>query len=185
MSVVLPDKRGPWTVDDLFDFPESHARIELVDGALVVTPPPSAGHQVALSRLSPMLQTQLGDEFAVLENLGIDMGTSLRIPDLVVLRAAEIDLRRDRLDPSAVLLAVEVVSPSSVSQDRLVKPTQYAAAGIPALWRVETTPKITLNTYGLRGDVYAELGAWSGSATAEITEPFAVSVDLGRLTLVQ
>lgn len=183
MSVVLPEKRGPWTVDDLYGFPESHARIELVDGALVVTPSPSAGHQIVLSRLSPMLQTQFGDEFAVLENLGVDMGTSLRIPDLVVVRVEDLDPRRDRLDPSTVVLAVEVVSPSSASQDRLVKPAQYAAVGIPAFWRIETTPKIALSAYGLRGDVYAELGTWSGSEIAMPREPFAVSVDLGRLTL--
>lgn len=183
MSVVLPEKRGPWTVDDLYGFPESHARIELVDGALVVTPSPSAGHQVVLSRLSPILQTQLGDDFVVLENLGVDMGTSLRIPDLVVVRADDIDRRCDRIDPLTVLLAVEVVSPSSVSQDRLVKPAQYAAADIPAFWRIETTPEIGLSAYGLRGDIYAELGTWSGRATAEIIEPFAVSVDLARLTL--
>lgn len=183
MSVVLPEKSGPWTVDDLYDFPESHVRIELVDGALVVTPSPSFAHQSLLSRLSPMLQAQVDEGLAVVENIGVDMGASLRIPDLVVLRTVGIDSRSVRFSPSAVALVVEVVSPSSVSQDRLVKPAQYAAVGIPAFWRIETDPELSLTAYGLRGDVYAELGTWAAGETAEITEPFTVNVDLARLVL--
>lgn len=181
MSVVLPEKFGPWTVDDLYALPESTARIELVEGSLIVTPSPSAGHQFVLSRLSTMLQTQLGDEFVVMENLGVDMGTSLRIPDLVVLRVDDIDRRCDRIDPATVLLAVEVVSPSSVSQDRLVKPAQYAAAGIPGFWRIETDPELSLTAYVLREGDYAEVGSWSVDEIAEIAEPFALSVELDRL----
>lgn len=183
MSVVLPDKLGPWTVDDLYDLPESTARIELVEGSLLVTPSPSFFHQSVLSRLSPMLQAQVDDGLAVVENIGVDMGTSLRIPDLVVVRTAGLDFRRDRFSPSVIKLAVEVVSPSSVSQDRLVKPAQYAAAGIPGFWCIETDPELTLTAYGLRGDVYSELGRWAAGETAVITEPFVVSVELDRLVL--
>ena len=41
---------------------------------------------------------------------------------------------------------VEVVSPSTVSIDRAVKPVMYAEAGIPVYWRVELhdTPKIVV-----------------------------------------
>ena len=46
---------GPWTVEDLDDFPEgSTTRYELIDGALLVSAEPSLQHQrvnLALARL--------------------------------------------------------------------------------------------------------------------------------------
>jgi hypothetical protein len=49
-----------------------------------------------------------------------------------------------RVPCEAVLAVVEVVSPSTVSIDRAVKPVMYVEAGVPVCWRVELqgTPKI-------------------------------------------
>ncbi|MEU0470146.1 hypothetical protein ABZ215_39635 [Amycolatopsis sp. NPDC006131] len=42
----------PWTVEDVLDLPEDRGcRIELVDGALLVSPAPRSGHQRLLQRL--------------------------------------------------------------------------------------------------------------------------------------
>jgi len=41
------------------------------------------------------------------------------------------------VDPADTLLVVEVVSPSSQSEDRLRKPIEYAGAGVPHYWQVE------------------------------------------------
>lgn len=77
-----------------------------------------------------------------------------------------------------VLLAVEVVSPGSVTTDRITKPAQYAAAGIRSLWRVETRPELSLTAYALvSGErVYTEVGTWTTGQTAQLSEPFAVEV---------
>lgn len=181
MSVVPPEHFGPWTIDDLEAMPESYARIEIDEGSLIVTPPPAAGHQYLLSNLSSMLKVQLGEDYVVVENLGVDMETSFRIPDLLVFRAVDFDLRARRIDPSTLELVVEVVSPSTRSQDRLVKPAQYAAAGIPAFWRIETDPHLSLTACVLRDDVYAELGTWTTGETAAVWEPFVVDVEIDSL----
>ena len=48
---------GPWTVDDLDDFPEgSTTRYELVDGALLVSAEPSLQHQRVNAQLLRLLQ---------------------------------------------------------------------------------------------------------------------------------
>jgi hypothetical protein len=49
-----------------------------------------------------------------------------------------------RLSSEAVRAVVEVVSLSTVSIDRAVKPVLYAEAGIPVYWRVQLhgTPRI-------------------------------------------
>lgn len=180
MSVVPPDTSGPWTIDDLRAMPDTPARVELVDGSLVVTPPPSSTHQYILAVLSSTLRNQLGVDRIVVENLGIDLGASLRIPDLLVFRPGGFLGGQLEIDPSALTLVVEVVSPSSRSQDRLVKPAQYAAAGIEGFWRIETDP-ISLTAHVLRGEVYAELGTWSSGQLAEIGQPLGVSIDVGAL----
>lgn len=77
---------------------------------------------------------------------------------------------------------MEVVSPGSVTMDRLVKPAKCAAAGIPAFWRVETDP-ITLTAYSLPAgsSTYVEAGIWSADEVAELAEPFPVHIDLSEL----
>lgn len=58
-----------------------------------------------------------------------------------------------RVEPVDVVLAVEVMSPGSVSNDRVAKPALYAAAGIPHVWRPELDP-LLLVTHVLDGDAY-------------------------------
>jgi Uma2 family endonuclease len=59
------------------------------------------------------------------------------VPDVVVVAAEAIDETTTRIPSDAVLAVVEVVSPSTISIDRAIKPAMYAEAGIPVYWRVE------------------------------------------------
>lgn len=78
---------------------------------------------------------------------------------------------------------IDGVSPGSVSNDRILKPAKYAAAGIPAYWRVETKPQTSLTAYALADDatVYAEVGMWAVGETAHITQPFEVHIPIADL----
>ncbi|MFI5426389.1 hypothetical protein [Aeromicrobium sp. UC242_57] len=53
--IVLPfDEVGPphvWTIDDLARLPDDERRFEIVDGQLMMVPPPSFGHQAAAKKL--------------------------------------------------------------------------------------------------------------------------------------
>lgn len=64
-----------------------------------------------------------------------------------------------------------VVSPGSRRTDRVVKPAEYAAAGIAHYWRVETEP-LELVAHSLEGDRYVV-----GPPLA----PFPVTVDVPAL----
>jgi Uma2 family endonuclease len=106
-----------------------------------------------------------------------------RTPDLAVLPSPAPDQRPGPIPPSDVLLVVEVVSPGSVTTDRITKPAQYATAGIPAYWRVETSPEVSLTAYepALGARVYSEVGTWSRGQTAHLRAPFPVDVVLDEL----
>ena len=53
MAISVPS----YTVDDLDKFPDDGNRYELLDGMLLVTPAPSAAHQIIASRIQTKLST--------------------------------------------------------------------------------------------------------------------------------
>jgi Uma2 family endonuclease len=178
----LADTRRAWTIADLEQLDiEDWRRYEIVDGSLAVSPSPGREHEFVVAALRDTLRRLLPDTWAVLGSLGVELGRSYRIPDiLVVHRRAREAQPSGHLRSDEVLLVVEVVSPGSVTTDRVTKPAQYAAAGIRAFWRVETDP-ISLSAYVLRAGTYAEVGTWGLGETARITEPFPVTIEVDRL----
>lgn len=54
------------------------------------------------------------------------------------------------ISPTDVELVIEIVSPGSVTEDRITKPAQYAAQGIGAFWRIEIDNELSLSAYVLR-----------------------------------
>lgn len=83
------------------------------------------------------------------------------------------------LDARDIQVAVEVVSPSSTSIDRITKPALYAEAGIPTYIRVERTgpnaPAVYI--YQLDGGTYREQASAHAGQILTIDKPFPVSFD--------
>jgi Uma2 family endonuclease len=164
-----------WTVDDLPD--DEHRRYELVDGALLVTPPPPLRHDEAAMALALLLTAAVPADHRVLTAAGVHFDRrNYRLPDvLVYARSASI---RGQIQPRDVLLAVEVMSPSSVSTDRVAKPAQYAAAGIPHFWRLELDP-LVLVVHRMAADAYEVVGSYGDAV--ELDEPGPVAFRLADL----
>lgn len=162
MTVLQVPYEG-WTTETL---PDTEFRYELVDGALLVTPPPELPHSVIANRLARRLAAVLSDDWEVVTDPGVYFDLrNYREPDVVVFTREA--LRRGRLGPADVLLAVEVMSPSSVATDRVAKPAQYAAAGLAHFWRIEQDP-LVLITHDLQGEVYRESGRFDDIAELEV-----------------
>lgn len=68
--------------------------------------------------------------------------------------------------PMDTLLAVEVMSPTSRGRDRVSRPAQYAAAGIPHFWRYEPVAPAFV-AYAIEGDVYRETGRFTDEVVLE------------------
>jgi Uma2 family endonuclease len=153
MPVSPPDLSRGWTLDDLHLLPDDGQRYELVDGGLVVTPPPSQRHQMLGDGLRERLQAAAPAGWrARLEfPIPFDVDTQ-RIPDVVVHRwplQHPRDDERNPVGPGDVGLIVEVVSQSTRRTDRFAKPGEYAEAGIPLFWRLETEPELVLHPFVL------------------------------------
>ncbi len=172
------------TVADYEALPEEVSRqIEILDGTVKVSPSPSRAHQRVARRLANALETAVADDLAVEVDVDLrlrDVPLLLRRPDIVVFDAS---LPNDEpLRPDHCLIAVEVMSPGSVTADRPDKPTEYAAAGITHFWRVEIDDAaVTVFRYQLvpTTRVYGLISADTGKLIT--SDPVTLELDLETL----
>jgi Uma2 family endonuclease len=177
---VLPQGR-PLTADDLAVVPDDGHRYELVDGSLIVTPAPSTRHQRAVVRLLRVLLDAVPEHLEVLTapyDVRLADDTVLQ-PDVLVCRRA--DLTEQYL-PTAPLLAVEVLSPSTRLVDLHLKHGRYEAAGCPAYWVVDPDGP-SLRAWELRDGSYVEVASAAGRETFSALLPAPIALvpdDLAR-----
>lgn len=128
------------------DAPLATPRYELVDGELLVTPSPALPHQIAVSLLLVALSTYLEREplgQALTSPSDVELEPEdVRQPDVLVI---SIDERRRALREGnpvrQLLLAVEVLSPSSARHDRIRKRRGYQRH-VPAYWIVDLEARL-------------------------------------------
>ncbi|MEO3888930.1 Uma2 family endonuclease [Nonomuraea sp. B5E05] len=178
---VLPGA-PPFTVDDLLRFPDDGNRYELFNGSLLVSPAPTPLHQRVITRLMIILQSAAPPELECLTTVNVGYSNeNFYIPDLVVVPEAVSDGVDLMYSPGDLLLAIEVVSPSSKSVDRAVKVEAYAEAGIPLYWRVEPMEGPRIYVYELDGHSYAGPAVHKAGNMITLPAPFSVTFDPAQL----
>jgi len=175
---------GPWTEADYQALRETANRIELVDGALVVSPIANRPHQRLALRLAFALDESAPSHLEVHGELNVRLGRDrILIPDLVV--ADNPGGTETFVDASHVVLVAEITSPSNAGIDRLLKPQLYAAAGIPHFLRIDLADAADAApaavAYRLRGERYEEVRRVEPGQILSLTEPFAAELDLADL----
>lgn len=155
-------KQGEFTVDDYRALPD-WPRYELIDGVLYKLSAPSTGHQRMLRKLavafSDYIQSKGGSceaFFAPLDvQLDCDEWTMMQ-PDLLVV--CDPDQVKDWGIWGAPDFVLEVVSPSSRNNDKLLKLKKYRNAGVREYWIVDLEEKLVIayrfgeeNTFGIYG----------------------------------
>lgn len=183
MSLTWPNQH--LTLAEWAALPEAEgARVELVEGLVVMTPMPLFWHQRMAARLSVRLDDQLPSEFAAgaaVEVVVSNPPPTVRIPDVVVTRNSVAAHNPPRIDAADVLLAVEVLSDGTRRVDRVLKFSEYADAGIPQYWIVDLGTPPTLLSYQLVGDDYELSGEHSGRVELPVAG-HPVTIDLDALT---
>lgn len=173
---------GGWTTDDMDTLPDDGRRYELIDGVLHVSPSPTRIHQTVAARLVVALENiPCPEEYDVTQ--GVEVRISRRrsfIPDVLVTTAEAAARNPSKYQPHEVVLAVEIVSPSSSALDRGLKPMVYAEAGIPYSWRVETEPELTVACYRLTpAGGYEPVGTFD--TVVDIGKPWQIKLPLDQL----
>ncbi|VXD16736.1 conserved hypothetical protein [Planktothrix serta PCC 8927] len=150
MITVIPQKN--YTFEEYLAYDEgTNKRYELVDGKLELMNPPTFRHLLIAKFIERILEIEierLSLPWLCFKEAGIRTGwKKSRLTDVYIITREQV---RELLDESAIcqtppLLAVEVVSPDSVTRDYRYKRSEYAALGISEYWIIDPiTNKISV-----------------------------------------
>src|SRR3954471_21036029 len=169
--VSIASKIDHYTVADLDDTPDDGQRYEVINGTLVVTPPPFMPHNERSQMIGLALLDQAPSSLKVslTGTAGVEIETDCLIPDAIVYRAGSYP---GNLPAEAVLLIVEVTSPSNRRNDTVLKLDRYARAGIPHYWVVDPG---WITAYELVDGAYR---TYAEGAAISVGRPFPVSVSV-------
>jgi len=175
------------TYDDLLLVPDTMVA-EIVDGDLVVTPRPATPHAFAAAEIAAdLLPAFHGIEarsgpggWWILPEPELHFGDDVLVPDLAAWRCA-----RMPIVPDAPAIAVapdwlaEIISPSSIRHDRIVKMRRYAQEGVSWVWLVDPLAR-TLEVLRLEADRWTVVSSHAADEVGR-PEPFAaVEIQLAR-----
>lgn len=174
--VMTPDVKtrpspGQWTYEDYLQLPDDGNRYEIIEGVLYVTSAPTYDHQFVVSEILFQLKLCVREQ---------DLGVVLTAPFEVHLsessRPVQPDvlfIKRDRQpEPGAKFFAgppdlvVEVISPSSVRTDQVIKFRAYEKAGVPEYWLINPKTR-SLKVFTLSEQEYTLLGQFTDDEPIE------------------
>jgi len=148
IDMVMPAATPPvrWNRAMLESLPDDGQCHEIIDGVHYVTPSPAAIHQYVVSELLTALlpwcrAERAGWVFTAPSDIDLT-GDTIVQPDITVLPRTGARPPRSWPEGGRPILAVEVVSPSSASRDRIVKRRRYQRAGIAEYWIVDPDAKL-------------------------------------------
>jgi Uma2 family endonuclease len=144
MAMASPHTR--WTVEMVRALPSDGFRHEVIDGEHVMTPAPSWTHQDAVAELMMRLLTyarehHIGHVIIAPADVEFDEHNMVE-PDLFVVPLVGGKKPRSWEEVRALLLAVEVLSPSTIRTDRLRKRRLYQERGVPEYWIVDVDARV-------------------------------------------
>ena len=139
--MAMPMLRQDWTASDLLDLPDDGNRYEVLDGDLLVTPAPSLAHQRAAGLLYRTLTDYLaaqpvGEAIVAPADVTFSERRVLQ-PDVLVIPFVDGRRASRFADVGRLLLAVEVISPTTARADRVAKRRVFREEGVPEYWIVD------------------------------------------------
>jgi Uma2 family endonuclease len=175
---LMPPHRE-WTVADLESLPDDGLRYELLDGLLLVTPAPVLVHQRVLGNLYLALRAECSaslEVFLAPVDWQPDERTSLQ-PDLLVVRKKDVEIKNIT---APLVLAIEILSPSTRQKDLLLKRYKYENAGVASYWVIDPD-KPSFTALELINGSYQTTSQAVGNQTAEVKQPFLVRITPSEL----
>ncbi len=138
-------QRRKMSYEEYLEFAGDSQIVEWVDGEVISCMPPISKHQELSRFLSSLL-----DFFVQFFNLGIVLYAPLEVklwpdgpsrePDILFVAHDNLaKLTAERFEGAPDLI-IEIISPGSVSEDRVRKFTQYEQAGVQEYWIIDPRP---------------------------------------------
>ena len=151
-TMGMPAMRHRWRAPDVRALTEASPthwpRYELIDGELIVTPAPGSVHQIAVSELLALLipyvdQEALGIALPSPSDLELRPESIVQPDVFVAPMERPVSMEHEGWSQvTDLILAVEVISPSSARTDRIEKRDYYMDVGVPDYWVVDLEARI-------------------------------------------
>jgi Uma2 family endonuclease len=154
--MAMPARHTEWTVEMVRALPDDGNRYEVIDGELFVTPAPSVPHQRTVRELTLLIAPYVRDHgvgeviFAPADAVVYGPRKFVQ-PDLFVMPLLDGTPVRAWSEVGRLILAVEVLSPSTSRVDRGKKLELYRDKGVPEYWIVDTDAR-TIERWRLRDE---------------------------------
>lgn len=147
--MAMPATQRHWTATEvrklIAENPLQTPRYELVDGELLVTPSPSGLHQRAVALLLTALETYLAHNpvgVAYVSPMDVELEAEALVqPDVFVVAPDESRRVLRERPVRKMMLAAEVLSPSSGRYDRVTKRRVYSRH-VPEYWIVDLDARL-------------------------------------------
>ncbi len=144
-DLLLRSLDATWNRARWEQLPDDGCRYEVIAGVLYRSTVPTPLHQWVVRQAARLLIEQIcepGIGVVLWSPIGLFMpGCDPVQPDLLVVRAADQGIVRERGIEGVPALLVEVLSPSNPEQDLVVKRACYARAGVPEYWIIRPTQR--------------------------------------------
>ncbi|MEV8633442.1 Uma2 family endonuclease [Streptosporangium sp. NPDC051023] len=159
-------------------------RVELIDGRIVVRELPTDTHNNIVFWILMQLAGVVTERgWKIWPDIKLHLGPQADRyrPDLTVVPANPRMWDRNEVYGDVTLLAVEVVSPSSVNDDHVIKPRNCAQAGVPLYLVIDVfEEQVRLlsrpNHKGYQQEVITKFGGF-----IELPEPWNLTIDTSSL----
>ncbi|MBB5955797.1 hypothetical protein FHS29_002378 [Saccharothrix tamanrassetensis] len=173
----LLDHNGPWTLADVLALPQDRLqRVELVDGAIRVSPVGVYRHQRLAFRIAMVLESACPSGLEATAGVNVLLSdTRLLIPDFTINVSGPFGLT---LPASELVMAGEVLSPSTRLDDLMLKRKLYAEAGVPFYLVIDPEgDEVTATLFELPEGEYVE-AVRSEAGVLRLDRPFPVTIEL-------
>lgn len=174
--MAMPALETEWTAEMVRAIPDDLNQYQVVDGELFVTPGPAWRHGDILGELYLTFAEYLklhpvGHVKLAPQDVELDSRTLVQ-PDLFVVPLINGRKPRTWDEAGRMLLAVEVLSPSTARLDRSVKRQRYQRERVPEYWIVDLDARLVerWTPDDERPEIVTDNISWAGSPDAEQLE---------------
>jgi Uma2 family endonuclease len=172
---------GKLTYEDYVTLPDDGKRHEILDGDLVMTPPPLIRHQRVSRNLVRALDAHVREQ-GLGEILYAPVGVVLAPhtivePDIVFVSTARAAIIERHAVVGAPDLLVEILSRATAARDRGAKAKLYARFDVEHYWIVDPV-KNTLEAFARVGGAYGPVTKYAGSTVVRVPPFESLSLDL-------
>ena len=143
--------------EEYLALPDDGRIVEWANGEIIKHMPPGPAHQRTSSTLEALLKLyvkrlNLGEVFDAPFEVRLWPDGPSREPDVLFVRRERLSLLSDKRFEGAPDLVVEIISPTSVTLDRVDKYLEYERAGVGEYWIIDPRPRQQQADFFVRGE---------------------------------